>query len=178
MSDLLPPNATALERAISDSIDRPVPVVISELWNPDTCPVALLPWLAWAMSVDEWDSNWTESQKRGAIKASLAVHQKKGTIGALRSALGALGYEISVHEWFDQVPPTDPYTFGLQVTVEQDGIPTSAAYDKVVAVAESAKNARSWLLGLDINAISRGDLHVATAFFMGETVTIEAEPNP
>lgn len=176
MSDLLPPNATALERAISESIDRPFPVVISELWSPELCPASLLPWLAWALSVDEWDSDWTESQKRGAVKASLAVHQKKGTIGALRSALGGLGYEISVQEWFQQVPPSAPYTFGLTVTVEQEGIPTATAYDKIMAVTDSAKNARSWATGLDVDAKSAGELFFGATFSMGETVTIQAEP--
>lgn len=33
---------------------KKTPVSIRELWNPDTCPANLLPWLAWSFSVDRW----------------------------------------------------------------------------------------------------------------------------
>lgn len=177
MSDLLPANATEQEIAISEAIDRPVPVVVREMWNPDTCPANLLPWLAWAFSVDAWDSNWTETQKRGAIKASVAVHERKGTIGALRTALDGLGYDIDVTEWFEKVPMGAPYTFRIDLTVDQVGIPTSAAYDKVVEVAESVKNLRSHLEGVDIRGLTRANEFIAATMFMGETVNIQAEPN-
>lgn len=92
MSDLFPPNATAQERAISEAIDRTVPVVVREVWNPDTCPSDLLPWLAWAFSVDEWDSGWSDEVKRAAIAASVSIHRKKGTLWAVRTALENIGY--------------------------------------------------------------------------------------
>lgn len=177
MSDLLPANATEQEIAISEAIDRPVPLVVREMWNPDTCPANLLPWLAWAFSVDAWDSNWTETQKRGAIKASVAVHERKGTIGALRTALDGLGYDIDVTEWFEKVPMGSPYTFRIDLTVDQVGIPTSDAYDKIIEVAESVKNLRSHLEGVDIRGLTRANEFIAATCFMGETVNIQAEPN-
>jgi phage tail P2-like protein len=62
MSNLLPPNATASEIALDDSTARlSVVVDIEKLWNVATCPVALLPWLAWALSVDEWKDDWSET---------------------------------------------------------------------------------------------------------------------
>ena len=57
---LLPGNASELERLAAEAlaqIER-VPVPIRDLWNPDTCPVALLPYLAWAFSVDRWSQAW------------------------------------------------------------------------------------------------------------------------
>ena len=53
MSDLLPPNRTKLEQALERATARlgAVPVPIKDLWNPWRCPVALLPWLAWSLSV-------------------------------------------------------------------------------------------------------------------------------
>ncbi len=59
-------------------------IPLRTLYNPDTCPVHLLPHLAWAWSVDRWDPEWPESVKRAAIKASFYIHKHKGTIGALR----------------------------------------------------------------------------------------------
>jgi len=54
-ANLLPPNATQAERALSQAIvARPLPVDITALWDADRCPAALLPWLAWALSVVEW----------------------------------------------------------------------------------------------------------------------------
>lgn len=52
MSDsrLLPTGSSPLEVAAAKAcaeIEK-TPVSIRELWNPDTCPANLLPWLAWA----------------------------------------------------------------------------------------------------------------------------------
>ena len=93
-ADLLPPNATAQERALSSTTARidALPVPIRHLWNPETCPAEHLPWLAWALSVDDWNADWPEETKRAAIKASYLVHRHKGTPGAVRIALQAVGY--------------------------------------------------------------------------------------
>lgn len=177
MSDLLPLNASEQERAISKAIDREVPVVVREMWNPETCPAALLPWLAWAFSLDTWDANWTEAQKRGVIKNSVAVHKKKGTIGALRTAIDGLGYDLTVTEWFQKTPAGDPYTFRIGINVEQVGIASNGALDKIVDVANSVKNLRSYLEGVDISALTNGGIYYAARCFMGEVVNISAEAN-
>ena len=70
-----------------------VPVEINKLWNAQTCPAALLPWLAWALSLDLWDDNWSEAQRRAMITASFAVHSHKGTAYSIRTALQVLGYD-------------------------------------------------------------------------------------
>lgn len=177
MSDLLPLNATPQERAISLAVGRDVPTPIRGVWNPDTCPADLLPWLAWSFNLDTWDTNWTDEQKRGAIKSAVSVHKRKGTIGALRAALDALGYDIDVIEWFEKTPAGDPYTFRIDLTVDQVGIPSSAAYDKLVEVANATKNLRSHLEGVDIRGLTRATEYIAAACLMGETVNISAEPN-
>ncbi len=81
---LLPPNSTLQERSLEEVSARldHLPLTIRDLWSADTCPDDLLPWLAKAVSVDVWSPAWTPDQKRGAIRNSLAVHRKKGTIGA------------------------------------------------------------------------------------------------
>lgn len=66
MSDsrLLPTGSSPLEVAAAKAcaeIEK-TPVSIRELWNPDTCPANLLPWLAWSFSVDRWDDKWPERQ--------------------------------------------------------------------------------------------------------------------
>ncbi|MGS4945207.1 phage tail protein I, partial [Meridianimarinicoccus sp. RP-17] len=73
MSDLslLPPNATPVERGFEAAGARitALPVPVRDTWNPATCPATLLPWLAWALSVDNWDPTWTEGQQRAVIAA-------------------------------------------------------------------------------------------------------------
>jgi phage tail P2-like protein len=94
IASLLPPNATAQERAVEQATARmaSVPVLARDVWSPQNCPTALLPWLAWAFRVNEWDSGWPEETQRAVIAASVHVHKHKGTRGSMRRALTAAGY--------------------------------------------------------------------------------------
>lgn len=88
---LLPANGTPLERALSVTLGRfSPPAVVPTLWNAASCPPGVLPFLAWALSVDEWDHHWSIEKKRAVIAAARAIHQKKGTPLATRTALAAL----------------------------------------------------------------------------------------
>lgn len=94
-ASLLPPSNTgaaeyALEQVsarIEDFRDT-----IRPLWSVEDCPEALLEQLAWALSVDEWEPDWTEASRREVVRRSVTIHRKKGTIGAIRRALIASGY--------------------------------------------------------------------------------------
>jgi phage tail P2-like protein len=143
---LLPPNATDYERALEGATARisDVPVLVRESWNPDECPPALLPWLADAFSVDTWEPSWSDAQKRQTIKDSVFVHRHKGTIGAVKRALAALGFDVQVQEWFNQVPLGAPYTFRLLLTADQIGYDQDAV-SHVDDVVEATKNLRSHL---------------------------------
>lgn len=175
---LLPNNATPQEVALDQSTARlsDVPVPVKDVWNPQTCPADVLPWLAWAVSVDEWSPAWTDTQKRGAIEASYAVHKRKGTRGALNAAISGIGYAATVTEWWEQSPTASPYTFAARITVEQEPLPTMDIFNSIVDVIESAKNTRSHFDGIDIDAISRGGEFYGAAAISGETVFLSAEP--
>lgn len=100
IATLLPPNRRPLdamiEQALANTLD---PSAISALWNPHDCPANMLPWLAWAFSVDEWDDAWPESVQRAVVAESIAVHRIKGTIAAIRRVFHALGYgDIIIQE--------------------------------------------------------------------------------
>lgn len=91
---LLPPSSTPLERALDQTAAvrlSALPSVVASLWNADTCPAPLLPYLAWAMSVDEWNDGWGVEKKRAVIKESRHIHQHKGTLSAIKRALAAIG---------------------------------------------------------------------------------------
>lgn len=120
-SSLLPHNATEQEQALELACAKlaDLPVDIGKLWHPDDCPEALLPWLAWAMSIDDWDSDWSEQTKRLQIKNAVYTHRQKGTVGAVKKALASLGVTVDFLEWFDDVHDvalaavhnTNPHTF-------------------------------------------------------------------
>lgn len=91
---VLPLNSTAAERAFEQAGGRNdrFEDLIRPLWDVDLCPEPILPWLAWAFSVDEWSTGWTAETKREVIRQSVWVHSRKGTIGAIKRALVAAGY--------------------------------------------------------------------------------------
>lgn len=173
MSDLLPPAATALERdtatALADAAALPVPV--RDLWNPATCPSPLLPFLAWARSVDRWDAAWPEPVKRSVIAASWDVHKHKGTIAALRRVVEPLGYLIEVEEWWEEAPPGTPGTFRLRIGVLDTGI-TDEMYGELERLIDDAKPLTRHVTGLAISLESRGDIHVGAAAYLGDELTV------
>jgi phage tail P2-like protein len=155
-ADLLPPNATSLERRAAQAlaqIER-VPIPIRELHDPDRCPVELLPYLAWARSVDRWDDSWSERTKREVIKASPFIHRHKGTIGALRRVVEPLGYLIRIVEWWQTDPPGPRGTFELEIGTLESGI-TEELYDALVLFIEDAKPASRHITRLDISLDTR-----------------------
>lgn len=175
MSDsLLPPNATPLELALEAATLRidAIPVPLRTLWNPDTVPAALLPWLAWGLSVDNWDPTWTEARKRAVVAASIDVHQHKGTVGAMLTALSALDYNAKLVEWWQSVPPAAPYTFRIEVALDARGI-IDGTWGDVERTALAAKNARSHLTSIRIVHKSPSPTVLAGAMIVRETITVQ-----
>lgn len=126
---LLPPNATALEKALSlaPAVSlADVPVAIDSVWNPATCPADLLPWLAWGLSIDIWDSAWSEAQKRAAIADAILFQRRKGTPASLRTVLDRFDPLISIVEWFKDRDTLDPYQFRLELPLLAD---SAVVYD-------------------------------------------------
>ncbi|HGJ5878730.1 MAG TPA: phage tail protein I, partial [Arsenophonus nasoniae] len=141
------------------------------LMDPDTCPVHLLPYLAWSFSVDRWDKDWSEKTKREAIKAALFIHQHKGTIGALRRVVEPLGYLIRVIEWWKTGDA--PGTFRLDIGVLESGI-TESMYHEIEALIEDAKPASRHLLGLSIQLETRGTFFTGASVYLGDELTVYA----
>lgn len=148
-NDLLPPSASGFMRSTEQASTRldDIPVDLRKLWNPDECPVALLPYLAWALSVDRWDKNWPEETKRKTIKASWEIHQKKGTIRALRNVVEPFGYLIRVVEWWQE--NGTPGTFRLEIGASEDGIDADTYYEMERLIADARPVSRH-LAGLNI----------------------------
>jgi phage tail P2-like protein len=171
MRSLLPLNSTPLERGIEATFAETTLIPLRTLYNPDTCPVHLLPHLAWAWSVDRWDPAWPEPVKRAAIKASFYIHKHKGTIGALRRVVEPLGYLIEVLEWWQTKPEGVPGTFALKVGVLDTGI-TEEMYLELERLIDDAKPVSRQLTGLAISLETQGHLNIAASLYEGDEIDV------
>lgn len=174
---LLPGNTTELERnaaAALAQIER-VPVPLRTLCNPDTCPVELLPYLAWAFSVDRWSPSWPERAKRSAIKQAYFIHAHKGTIGALRRVVEPLGYLIECKEWWEEQPPGTPGTFRLLIGVLDTGI-TDEMYQELTWLLDDARPVSRHLVGLTIGLDVHGKERFGVCLTDGDVLDIYPPP--
>lgn len=98
--NLLPPNSTTLERALALACEYTAdPGVIRTLWDPYTCPTDLLPWLAWSLSIKEWDDTWAEDRKRDRIAEAFAIAKTEGTVASIRRVFASIGFgDITIDE--------------------------------------------------------------------------------
>lgn len=112
---LLPSNATALERDL-ESVGTRITSLSDDLSlvrDPDRCPAAILPWMAWGMGIESWDNAWPEETQRRVINDAISQHRTKGTKAAVVKALEQLDFTVELSEWFDN--GDDPYIFRLKV---------------------------------------------------------------
>jgi phage tail P2-like protein len=107
-SSVLEQRAAAACAVISD-----LSVPLRDLWNPWKCPVKFLPYLAWAFSVDRWDETWSETETSGGQRC-FWIHQRKGTVAAVRRVIENLGYSMTLQEWWKW--PTPPGHSALRLT--------------------------------------------------------------
>ncbi|WP_196216265.1 phage tail protein I [Vibrio cholerae] len=172
-SSLLPKNLGDLERDLDAAIARmeSIDIPISKLWDPWNCPIDLLPWLAWAVSVDSWESHWSEEIKRKTVANSLDIHRIKGTRPAVELAIQSLGLEYRLLEWFQEYPKAEPGTFKLDVYIEDDSY-SATNNSELEQVINDSKNARSHLRKINLNLSSRGVTYLGCGSFSGETTEI------
>lgn len=152
VNSLLPPNASKHERDVEAVISPPLSIPNRDIWNPDNCPEHLLPHLAWALSVDNWDSSWPIERKRQVIKDSVYIHRKKGTRDAVERVVSAIrGDETQVTEWFEDKANLAPGEFTIDYV--STGTPIDGAdLGKLVPAINSAKNVRSNLTKVTITS--------------------------
>ena len=114
---LLPANSKPLEHALASITAKleTIPVPFEIIWDVDTCPDCYLPFLAYAWSVDEWNDMWSPDTQRAVIRNSIWVHQRKGTLGAVKRALSAMNYDATFIEWWQKSPRGKAGTFSIEV---------------------------------------------------------------
>lgn len=133
----------------------------------------LLPYLAWAFSVDRWDRNWPEETKRQVIRDAWLIHRHKGTISALRRAIEPLGYLIRVSEWWEF--DGEPGTFKVDVGTLDSGV-TEEMYLEMERLIADAKPASRHLIGLNIIQDIPGYLYTGGVVCDGDGDVITVYP--
>lgn len=138
MVDLLPPNASALERAFAGATARidAIPVDLAALWDPARCPPTLLPWLAWTLSIDRWSADWSDAVKRAAVASAIADQRIKGSRYSVERVLASFDALIELVEWFEAGGTGVPRTFEVRLpVVDADGIAGGTRASAAVARA-------------------------------------------
>jgi phage tail P2-like protein len=128
------------------------------LWSAQDCPEALLPWLAWSLSIDQWDAAWPLAVRRQHVATAIEVQRAKGTIRSIELVIAALGGRAVMREWFETTPRGDPHTFTVTVALSgADGAaPDVAMVNTVIAEIEATKPLRSHFeFVLAVNAAAR-----------------------
>lgn len=172
-ADLLPDGAMHFERelaALSAALDAIDPSVIETIWDAWRCPAALLPWLAWALSVDVWDDGWAEPVKRQAIADSPDYHRIKGTVQAVNSALGLSGRPFDLTEWFERVPVGRRGTARIFVETTLDDVPRILRAIRPLVMSAKPKS-RAVVFGA--GELASGTPVIAAGLLVEELVTVE-----
>ncbi|MGO1072106.1 phage tail protein I [Lysobacter sp. CA199] len=147
MNSLLPPNATALQCALeaTNAALAEVPIPLRKIRDPDRCPLAFLPWLAWDRSIDSWKPYWSEHVKRARVRTATEIQRRKGTAQSVRDVVSAFGGAVVLREWWQMEPKGPPHTFDVQLTVsgEAGQVATKEFVADVIAEIARTKPVRS-----------------------------------
>ncbi|HAT3644816.1 TPA: phage tail protein I [Raoultella ornithinolytica] len=170
-SSLLPPGSSALERRLAQACSgiSDLKVPLRDLWNPWKCPAKFLPYLAWAFSVDSWDENWSDAEKRSVIGEAFWLHQRKGTVAALRRVIEKMGYSLSITEWWAVADPAG--TFRLETDVNDIGI-TSRMLDELTRLINETKPVSRHMAQFNISAKVTGTIFIGATLSSGEIITV------
>ncbi|PLO99340.1 phage tail protein I [Klebsiella pneumoniae] len=163
-SSLLEQRAAAACASISD-----LSVPLRDLWNPWKCPVKFLPYLAWAFSVDRWEETWSEKEKRQAVSDAFWIHQRKGTVAAVRRVIETLGYSMTLQEWWEVADPAG--TFRLEINLNDIGITEPMIYE-LERIIGDAKPVSRHISQLTLLQHSRGLASIGAAVSDGEIITV------
>ena len=180
MNHLLPPNATKLEKNLTALTRRAgdLPVDVGALWNPMTCPVQVLPWLAWSLSVDTWDTTWSEPTKRRYLAQALSIHRRKGTVASVRRALQSVIGHADIVEWFQPGYGANPqpYHFRVQIELTEAGLHDGVA--RATPIIQAVMPARCRLDRVNVVFRSVGKVVIAGAQFTGRLFTTPVNATP
>ncbi|EIV9541570.1 phage tail protein I, partial [Klebsiella pneumoniae] len=173
-NSLLPPSSGNWLRHTEAGTARlsAITVALRTLWTPTDCPVDLLPYLAWALSVDRWDKNWPAERKIVAIQKSYWLHRRKGTRAAVRRVVEDMGFSATFAEWFEAGDA--PGTFRLEVDINEVGL-TPKTLSELNRLIDDAKPVSRHISQMNITSVTLGPVYVGTSLGCGEIISVYPE---
>ncbi|VUS90626.1 phage tail protein I [Klebsiella spallanzanii] len=173
-NSLLPPSSGDWLRYTEAGTARlsAITVALHTLWTPIACPVDLLPYLAWALSVDRWDKNWPADRKIAAIQRSYWLHRRKGTRGAVRRVVEDMGFSATFAEWYEV--GDEPGTFRLEVDINEVGL-TEKTLSELNRLISDAKPVSRHMAQFNIASKVQGDICIGAATCSGEIISVWPE---
>lgn len=170
-NSLIATGSSVLEQRAAEAcaVISDLSVPLRDLWNPWRCPVKFLPYLAWAFSVDRWEETWSETEKRRAVSDAFWIHQRKGTVAAVRRVIETLGYSMTLQEWWEVADPAG--TFRLEIELNDIGI-TEPMIKELERIIGDAKPVSRHISQLTLSSSSHGYAYAACALTDGEEITV------
>ena len=170
-NSLMATGSSVLEQRAAEAcaVISDLSVPLRDLWNPWRCPVKFLPYLAWAFSVDRWEETWSETEKRQAVSEAFWIHQRKGTVAAVRRVIENLGYSMTLQEWWEVADPAG--TFRLEIDLNEMGI-TESMIKELERIIGDAKPVSRHISQLTLSASVYGIAHIGAAVVDGEIITV------
>ncbi|HBZ3407123.1 TPA: phage tail protein I [Klebsiella pneumoniae] len=170
-NSLMATGSSVLEQRAAEAcaVISDLSVPLRDLWNPWRCPVKFLPYLAWAFSVDRWEETWSETVKRQAVSDAFWIHQRKGTVAAVRRVIETLGYSMTLQEWWEVADPAG--TFRLEIDLNDIGI-TEPMIKELERIIGDAKPVSRHISQLTLSASVRGTAYTGSALVDGEVIEV------
>lgn len=172
--DIVPPSVKADETVINiiKAIDPEllnVSDAISEAFiisRIKELPEAVLDLLAWQWHVDFYELANNIDAKRDMVLKSIEWHRKKGTRGAIISALEMLGVEAKFTAWYEE--GAEPYTFAIDAKLTGDfweRVDWTKPTQTIRHAIEQSKATRSYMSKLYVHYENQSKNH--TYFVLG-----------
>ena len=156
---LLPLNESKELKALDVAYRSAIPNhVVAINFDPMTCDVKLLPYLAQCWQVLYWDEQWNETEKRRFVRDARDVHKHIGTHYALKKMFEALDIGARVVEWYEF--GGEPYTFNIDLSLEAREI-TPEIGNRLRKYVEVYKNVRTQLNDISLAYLTK------TAVYLG-----------
>lgn len=154
MARLTPISAGAFARAMDEILDERITgltLPILDVFDPDKCPLALLPWLAYHLSLTHWSSAWPESVQRRVLREARKILRQRGTRAGVQRQLEAYGSAVRIVEWWEDDPVGTPGTWRVDVLLSEDVATDVAAQDEIAqAVRRTAPLTRPWTIDVGV----------------------------
>lgn len=171
------PWETILDLVDADAVARDPAELIPASRSDESVPLVWLPYLAEERSVDEFDSGWPETRQRSVTRASMGVHQIKGTRPVMDRAMAPMEFVVKVVEWFEVTPRRQANTFRLSLTIEGDRTWTIDDAASLIRTANKTKNAHTKLEAIELRRNVPGTIYVGGLFRRVERIRIGQLPD-